>query len=149
MESKKEPYVFVNQLFRFDPKEIVNQMSTYIKHGNIHILRVPSGQLAKITIGTTPYLLESRKEPYVFNDPLFKFDKDAFVDQTETYIHHNTIHIIRVPAGKIVKAWVGSTPYLLESREDPYIINDPLFKVYKESSGGYMYDSTCNWIQIY
>jgi hypothetical protein len=66
--------------------------SVSCQHGNIHILRVPPGKLAKvrsccccvfvashsccrqqITLNNEPYILESRREPYVFRNALFNF----------------------------------------------------------------------------
>jgi len=50
--------------------------------------------------------------PFVVDDPLFRFD--SFVSQTESYIGHGTIHILRIPSGKVAKVWIGMNNLLSE-----------------------------------
>jgi hypothetical protein len=46
----------------------------YISHGVLHILRVPSGKIARVWDGSKAILLEYRAEPYVWNSPLFRLE---------------------------------------------------------------------------
>jgi hypothetical protein len=119
-----------------------------IQHGNIRIVRVPVGKIAKIWLNNKPYLLTARNEPYVFNDPLFKMDSvnnEYFFDASANAIHHGTIHIIRVPVGKIAKIWLNNKPILLEASPDPYIYNDALFRI-EQRGTDHLFDATENVI---
>ncbi len=131
LEYQEEPYVFSATNFSFDEKkDLVDKQDPYIHHRTIHIIRVPKGKLAKIWIGNVPKILPYQEEPYTFNDPLVKFDRDTgFVSEYEPYIKHGTIHIIRVPKDKFIKAWDGNTPLLLGYQKEPYHFDSPLFRV--------------------
>jgi len=73
---------------------------------------------------------------HVILDPTFKFDpKDGFVSQLEPYIQHSTIHILRVPSGKVAKVWLGTEPQIVESRKDPYVYIDPQFRLETRNTG--------------
>lgn len=66
--------------------------------------------------------------PHVIIDATFEFDPDTgFVNQQDPYIQHATINILRIPAGKVAKIWIGTMPYLYESRRDPYVVVDAQF----------------------
>lgn len=137
------PHVIIAQNFKLDADNaraeesaLVDIASEYIKHGNYHRIRIPAGKIAKIWEGTTPRILESRTEPYEFNDPLFRLEPTIINGQTENfedtasqYIHHGNYHRLRIPAGKLAKIWIGNTPKILESRDEPYEFNDPLFRL--------------------
>ncbi len=124
-------HVIHDSLFKFNNQFVV-QSENYIEHGNLHILRVQPGRFAKITINGKAHLLEPREEPYVFDTALFRFDPERdYVDQLEPYIHHGTRHILRVPAGSVAKVWVGNEARLLEAQVEPYVFDDPLFRVEK------------------
>jgi hypothetical protein len=137
-------HVVADPTFRLanaEPKQLdsnfVSQADHYINHGTIHILRIPAGNYAKIWIANQPYLLPSRPEAYVFQNPLFSLEApDAkkgvyYVSATEAYILHGTIKLLRVPAGSLAKVWDGSVPYLLEARPQPYITSSPTFLFYE------------------
>ncbi|EKD73418.1 MAG: hypothetical protein ACD_45C00321G0001 [uncultured bacterium] len=99
----------------------------YGAHGS-YVVNVPRGQYAKAMLGNKPILLD--EGPHVIHDPLFSFDpRKDLIKQASPYIQHGTIYILRVPAGSIAKIWIGSTPYLLEARDAPYVFNTPLFKL--------------------
>ena len=61
-------------------------------------------------------------------------------------IDHGTIHILRIPVGKIAKVWSGPTPCLLYARGDgrPYVVNDPLFRL-EDYAGNSCY-TCCNFV---
>ena len=118
----------------------------YLRHGNLHILRVPVGQYAKVTVDTHAMLLPYRKEPYCFDTALFEFK--GFVGESEFIIEHGPLHLIRVPAGKVGTAWLGSRPLLLEYREEPYFFDDALFKFEpKQGQGSKFYDADLKHLQ--
>lgn len=64
------------------------------------------------------------------------------MNQQEPYIQHATINILRVPAGKVAKVWVGTMPYLYESRRDPYVVVDAQFMLAALASSGNLELST-------
>ncbi len=98
-----------------------------------YVLNVPAGYYAKGFSKNHPVLYG--EGPHVIIDPTFKFDENSgFVSQIEPYIQHSTIHILRVPAGKVARAWVGTEPRLLESRRDPYVFVDSQFKLLTHDS---------------
>jgi hypothetical protein len=116
LEHRAEPYAFNVQNFQFGG--LVSQATPHIEHGNIHIIRVPQGKYAKVTVGGEAQLLKPRAEPYVFETPYFEWNN--FVNQTENYIGHGKKHILRVPPGTVGKVTVNGQPQLLESRAEPY-----------------------------
>lgn len=126
-------HVVLDPTFQFKSEDgFVKQSEYYINHKTIHIVRIPAGKVAAIWIGSQPYVLPSRAEAYVFQSALFKIEKfgdSYFTDASSVHITHGTINILRVPAGTLVKAWDGPKPYLLESRDQPYITTSPLFKL--------------------
>jgi regulator of protease activity HflC (stomatin/prohibitin superfamily) len=130
LEHRAEPYAFNAQNFQFGG--LVSQATQHIDHGNMHIIRVPQGQYAKITINGEPRLLKPSAEPYVFNTPYFVWGN--FVDQTASYIGHGNKHILRVPPGHVGKVTVDGVPHLLESRPEPYEFDTLYFKLEGEKA---------------
>ncbi len=132
------PHVIKDQNFHLDEHEsLVDATSNYIHHSVYHILRVPPRKYVKITLGNKPVILQSIAEEYIFDDQLFKLitkpvvagqSPEYFEDTTSLYIEHDNIHIIYVPKGSLAKVWIGNTPYLLRSREQPYVIDNPYFR---------------------
>ncbi|MDX1902142.1 MAG: SPFH domain-containing protein [Gammaproteobacteria bacterium] len=134
-------HVIEDKAFQFDPQSgFVDQSDLYINHEVLHIIRVPQGQYAKITIDNVPKLLGPSPEPYVFKSAVFTYD--GLVNQGDYYIKHGVtqkrgkneivediIHIIRVPAGFLVKAWNNTEPVFLEARDKAYVFNSPRFRV--------------------
>jgi len=138
------PHVIYDPTFHIDTKGIVKKSENYIHHKTLRILRVSAGYLAKIWLGSVPYILQSKVEPYVFNDPNFKFDPaDGLVLESNSYINHGTIHILRVPAGKVALIWIGSKAQILEDTTKCYRFNDPLFRLQEaKKAGSYFYKAT-------
>jgi len=91
--------------------------STSFSWGPYNYLRVPRGQYAKVWANTTvdgitalvPRLLKEG-EHYV-RSVLFKFD--GYVDSSEQYICHGSVHMISVPKGFVAKVFHGNKPRLL------------------------------------
>jgi regulator of protease activity HflC (stomatin/prohibitin superfamily) len=125
LEHRAEPYAFNMQNFQFGG--LISQATPHLEHGNMHIIRVPQGQYAKVTVNGEPQLLKPRPEPYVFNTPYFVWGN--FVDQTASYIGHGNKHILRVPPGQVGKITVDGIPHLLESRPEPYEFDTLYFKL--------------------
>lgn len=129
LAAQKDPYVFDDATFQqFNPEtDYCNVNDLYIQHGQIHVLRVPSNWLAKITINGLPQLLKAQPDPYVFCDPNFQQFKTAehYCKTNDNCIQHGNILIVRVPAGKVLKIWDNGEPVLLEHRKDPYKYSDP------------------------
>ncbi len=126
-------HVILDSLFRAETPMLVKRSDQVIDHGTLHIIRVPQGSLGKVLIESRPYLLPYRKDPYAFSTAFLKFD--GFVLESEPYIAFGNLHLLRVPAGSVAKAWVGSKPHLLEYREEPYFFDTPQFHIDKIAGG--------------
>ncbi|EFA78749.1 hypothetical protein PPL_08210 [Heterostelium album PN500] len=110
-----------------------------------HVLQVPPGHYAKAFTKNRPVLYG--EGPHVIIDPTFQFDESAFENQNEPYISHSTINILRVPSGKLAKVWIGTQPYIFESRREPYVVVDAQFKLVqkeskKDDKSSMFYDAT-------
>ncbi len=111
-------------------RSLVDQSDFCINHGNIHMIRVPPGKVACITLLNQPYILECRREPYVFRNPLFSFNPvNDFADCGAPYIRNGSLHVLQVPKGKIATVWVGPKPVLVYHRNEPYVVLDNLFRL--------------------
>ncbi|MFI4919438.1 MAG: SPFH domain-containing protein [Legionellales bacterium] len=153
-------HVIIDANFRFEDKaaDVKDQVSTgevsqsewYINHGQIHILRVPANKFAKIWIGSDPHVLPGRSRPYAFNDPniriVWQAEKNTFFDQSENYINHGNIHILRVQQGRFAKVWVGQDAYFLSARKEPYVIKDPQFRLERHANGDFLFDQAEHYI---
>ncbi len=121
-QAENKPYFFESPYFQFDPNQnIIDQSANYIEHGNFHQLRVPPGKIAKVVINNIPQLLYPNKNnsPYIINTPIFRFNPGTdLINETENYIRHENIHMIRVPPGKFAKIIVDNVPKLLPPTED-------------------------------
>lgn len=108
----------------------VLQSENYIKHGNnLHILRVPSGKVATVSVDNEPFILESRVEPYVFTTANFIFDKDHdFYDQNAPYIINGTKHRLRIPEGHLACITTGTEKKIIEAGtyefSNPFTMDD-------------------------
>lgn len=121
-------------VFTADPTQVVKSLGPVLKTDSYfgafgkHVLNVPAGHYARAFSKNRPVLYG--EGPHVIIDATFEFDPNTgFVSQQEPYIQHATINILRVPAGMVAKVWVGTVPYLYESRRDPYVVVDAQFQV--------------------
>jgi len=135
-----------------DPTVIVETLGTYEKtepfYGEFgkYVLNVPAGYYAKAKSKNEPVLFS--EGPHVIIDSTFQFEPDSgFVSQNEPYIRHLTLHILRIPAGKIAKVWVGTEPRILESRREPYVFNDAVFELQPSSPGSFFFDATTQYVE--
>lgn len=60
------------------------------EHGNIHFIRVSPNQKFKAMLQGQAIILDSRPDPYVFNDPTFRMGGDtvpkSFVNVTDKWV---------------------------------------------------------------
>jgi hypothetical protein len=123
--------------------DLKEKSSTYIQAGNIHIIRVFPGKVALVKLNNQPFILNSRREPYVFKHAVFAFDPSKdILDADTSYIKNGPLHVIRVPRGKIATVWAGSRPVLLDFREKPYLVLDNLFRFQAKSKRELFYDAS-------
>jgi len=130
----------------------VDKNAPYFGHYGKHVLNVPAGHFAKGLSQNKPVLYG--EGPHVILDSTFRFDSQTgFVNQLEPYIQHQTLHILRVPSGKLAKVWLGSLPKILESRSEPYIYNDPQFRLViredkaNDKNSSFFYNATDRFIE--
>lgn len=128
---------------------VVSKTAHYFGEYGKHVLNVPAGHLARAFSKNRPVLYG--EGPHVIIDPTFQFNEQTgFVSQNEPYIQHSTIHILRVPAGKVAKVWIGTMPFLYESRRVPYVIVDAQFKLVaedlKKGKAGLFFDAGKSFI---
>ena len=135
LSHRSDPYIFNHPVFTL-VQPFTSLQDPWINHGTCNIFRVPPGSIAKITIGTTPYILLHRPEPYIFNHQMFNLIQ-PFTSLTEAWINHGNYNVLQVPFGKIAKIWLGSNPFILEAREEPYFYTDPSFRVVMNQDKSY------------
>ena len=91
---------------------MVSVNDVYIEHGIIHIVRVGPHQKFKALLQGQPIILESRKDPYVFNDPTFRMAEAtaeaSFVSVNDKYISNQSLHEVRLDEGKVCLVWVNN-----------------------------------------
>ncbi|EFA82673.1 vacuolin A [Heterostelium album PN500] len=106
----------------------VSKTAHYFGAYGKHVLNVPAGHYALAFSKNRPVLYG--EGPHVIIDPTFEFkEHTGFVNQNEPVIEHQTINILRIPAGKIAKVWLGTQPVILESRREPYVYVDAQFRL--------------------
>lgn len=138
-------HVIDDSTFKFDPtKGFIPRNQSYIAHGNIHIVRVARGTIVSIRLNGQPYLLSHNTEPYFFIDPSFELVNTHPLN--DAYIKHDTLQIIRVPAGKVLKLFIQNRPVLLESRAEPYVFDDATVTLGGKTFNESLEDATKNLI---
>lgn len=91
-----------------------------------YVVNIPRGYYGKVKLNNAAALLG--EGVHVVFDPTFEMDKDpakSLVKISEPIIQWGSILIAQVPEGQILKLRHGQKFYLLESREHPYVYNDP------------------------
>lgn len=130
------PHVIRHPNFKPEKLQTVSLSENYISHGNYHILRVPRGKIAKITIGATPHILEYSPTPYVFDDPTFTLNKTLFQDGTERMfmdandklIVHDSIKRIQ-PRNEVAIAYDHGVLNIVRPTGKPIIKDNPNYIV--------------------
>jgi len=109
-------------------------------HG-VYLVNVPVGCVVKAFYGNNqPVLLA--EGPHVIHNATFRLDKDSVYSLNSEWISHKPVHILRVPKAKIAKVWLGNEPYLLESRNEPYVFNTPYFSIVRKSDKELFFDAS-------
>ena len=91
---RSEPYGFYTAFLKFEG--FAKQSDSNIELGSLHLIRVPSGSVAKAWLGSKSLLLEYRDEPYFFDDPLFKLNPtNGFESANVKHIQHGSINRLR------------------------------------------------------
>eukprot|EP01114_Cavostelium_apophysatum_P001457 TRINITY_DN1125_c0_g1_i4.p1 TRINITY_DN1125_c0_g1~~TRINITY_DN1125_c0_g1_i4.p1 ORF type:complete len:733 (-),score=224.80 TRINITY_DN1125_c0_g1_i4:49-2136(-) len=111
-----------NRLFQMVRFESINQQT--LSHGSIHVIRVPKGHYGLITENAVPKLLP--EGIHVTNSNVFQFEKFELINQP--YIRHGTLHILRIPQGKVALVNDNNRPRLLEGT---HCINSKTFTFIK------------------
>lgn len=124
-----KPYVFNQPIFTFE-EHLTPLSSHYIRHMNYHLLQVPQTYLAKVWFGTKAQILESRPEPYFFDDPTFilekKSEKEPYWSTASNVIIHGPIKIIRPPTGQVAVTYLNGKLKTYRCQEDkPILIDSP------------------------
>lgn len=130
------PHVIRHPNFKLDANPEANISDNYITHGNYHIVRVPRGKLAKISIAGTPYLLEYSPEPYILNDPTFvlhrtRLDDNSyqyFLDASDRLITHGSIKRV-LPRNEVAIAYDHGELQIIQPTGKPIIKDNPAFFV--------------------
>jgi len=128
------PHVIHDPNFYFDKKTgLVDQVTNYITHGSIHILRVLAGYVAKVWIGNQPYLLEYQENPYIFNSSLFKIIKDndaIFFNATKELITNGSIKRVMPHTGRVAITYNnGNLEIIFPNEKGPTFITSPTHEV--------------------
>lgn len=98
-----------------------------ITYGNVSIVWVQRQQLGLAKESGRDVILGPGL--HVYNDPGWTFER--FIDASVEYIHHGTLHIIRVPKSMVAKVSVAIASGGLEPRvlkEGLHAIDSPLFR---------------------
>ena len=126
------PHVLRHPNFSMDSVQpFVSQGEAYLRHGNIHVLRVREGKLAKLWKGTAACILEARAEPYVFNDPQVRIEmsdgEPLFVDATEPLVMHGALKRLLPRVGTVAIVNKGGSLSIEEARKDgsPIMLSNP------------------------
>eukprot|EP01111_Echinosteliopsis_oligospora_P005129 TRINITY_DN1832_c2_g1_i1.p1 TRINITY_DN1832_c2_g1~~TRINITY_DN1832_c2_g1_i1.p1 ORF type:complete len:805 (-),score=239.67 TRINITY_DN1832_c2_g1_i1:156-2570(-) len=108
-----------SRFFNYDSEVAANQR--HIQHGTIHIIIVPPSEYALVVEDNVPKVLVTGV--YVI-DSIF-FSVQEFVSVNQEHIQHRTIHIIRVPKGKVALVSENNKPALLP--EGHFVYNTQIF----------------------
>jgi hypothetical protein len=118
-------YVVASPTFKFE--KFVSMEETYVKHGTIHIIQVPKGNLAKVMENVVPKLLP--EGVHMVDHPNFHFQGLELL--SSPMIQHGTITRFRVNQGEVgLATWQNEAIFI----EVPgtYEVDSPDF-VYHES----------------
>jgi len=117
-------YVVKSPTFKFE--KFVNMEETYIKHGTIHIIQVPKGNIAKVTESVTPKLLN--EGVHVVDHANFHFHGLELL--SSPLVKHGTITRFRVTQGEIGMAtWQNEATFV--ERPGTYEVDSPDFIFHK------------------
>lgn len=133
-ESQTQPrilregnYAVGSPTFRFE--KFIDMSTTYIRHGTIHIIQVPKGQLAMVTEDVTPKLLPTGV--HMVDHPNFQFG--SLVQLSAPLIQHGTITRFRVGRGEVgLATWNNEAVFV--DVPGTYQVDSPDFAYHKAES---------------
>lgn len=116
---------------------LVKAWDAYIQHEQLHVLRIPQGEMAKVEFGPVPALLMAKEDgsPYCFDDASFKLTvatpNEPFFNANVEWLQHKSLNRLRILPGKTARVLFGAQPVLLPSRIQPYQFSRPDFSLVK------------------
>ncbi len=113
---------------------IFNQNTPLIGANGHYLVNVPPGHYAKMFDGNNAVLLSSGQHVIHSNNFQFNPLKDL-VKQTNDYIAHNDLHILRVPQGKVAVVRINNDTMFLEHRKEPYLFKSQQFELVSPDRG--------------
>jgi hypothetical protein len=118
-------HVISAEKVNFDPRTgYVNKDKEIIHHGNIHVIRVPIGQIAKIVMEGNLRLIPTSDDPHTFISGDFKFE--GFVAENDVVIEHRTL--------KRINLQVNQTAVISDNGEKKLLTYDEGLPVEYQSS---------------
>lgn len=135
-----DPFVSSSTLGIFDQNQpLIGAFGHYV-------VTVPIGQYAKIIDNNQAKLLGPGK--HVIHSNNFQFEpRRDLVNQNTDVITHKDITVLRVPPGKVAAVMVDNQPFILESRETPYVFKTQQFSL-SAPEGQHFYDANSKSITV-
>lgn len=118
-------HVILDPTFEMDKdsaKSLVNTSDPIIQWGSILIAQVPEGKLLKLRHGQKFYFLESREQPYIYNDPNIILAEHSLVNTSEEVIQHGSLTRVMVGSNNVAIVKHNNNMALLYPQDDPYIL---------------------------
>lgn len=107
---------------RDEKKSLVPISQRIILWGSIVIVQVPEGQILKLRHSQKFYLLESREQPYVYNDPNIVLTEQPLVNVSDEVISHGSLTRVMVGSNHVAIIKHNGNMGLLYPQADPYIL---------------------------
>jgi hypothetical protein len=124
-----------NSKLTFDPKtDFIDSNSPFIKHGDITILRVPKGSIAKIWCDNKPDLIEGEAE-VIIRDWSYKVDRWEggllFIDAATPIIEHSSITRLIPSSGEVFVTRNHGKLEIVDPDKDqlPYKVDSSTYKM--------------------
>lgn len=119
---------------------IFNQNTPLIGANGHYLINVPPGHYAKIFDGNKAVLLDCGQ--HVIHSDNFRFNpQEDLVKQTNDYIAHNDLHIVRVPQGKVAVVRINNETMFLEHRKEAYLFKTLQFQLIKTADDNLFADA--------
>ncbi|KAH3762885.1 vacuolin A [Pelomyxa schiedti] len=124
------PHVVHDNNFRFE--KLHPAFCPYLRHGTIHILRIPKGFIVKAWHSSEAVFLEAQDEPYVLNTTLFAVEykdqiRELFYSAADSIIVHGSLKRIIPRTGDVAITYDNGHLCVLSSKdcEKPILITSP------------------------
>lgn len=103
-------------------KSLVHRSQPIIQWGSIVIAQVLEGQILKLRHGQKFYLLESREQPYIYNDPNIVLAEQPLANVSDEVISHGSLTRVIVGSNHVAIVKHNDNMALLHPQADPYIL---------------------------